>query len=170
MPSAPLPRRPGSRPVTTSTNPHMQLDQHPSMEILLQLAAFCFGLPDVEERPSLISVPGARALWLREEVAEGPREAFLIAREFAHIHPLPDGSLHAALPPDVAYAAVEQGWAEPHVLARFGIVPPSIVMLYAPRDAAELRIVSAFVAESRRFAAGADQSPERTRDNNHPSR
>jgi hypothetical protein len=33
----------------------------------------------------------------------------MIGREFAHIHPVPDGSLHAALPPEVAEEAVEKG-------------------------------------------------------------
>jgi len=64
-----------------------------------ELAQRVFALAGVEERPSAISVPGARALWLREELPTGPQEAFMIGREFAHIHPIPDGSLHAALPP-----------------------------------------------------------------------
>ena len=59
----------------------MQLNQQPLMEIILELAKLSFAMPDVEERPSLISV---------------------------------------------------------HALGRFGLVPPSIVMLYAPRDEGEL--------------------------------
>jgi hypothetical protein len=31
---------------------------------------------------------------LSEEVSGGPPEAFMIWREFAHIHPMPDGNLH----------------------------------------------------------------------------
>ena len=95
-----LPERAGKRPSTTPTNPHTQLDQNPEELLVRMLAQRVFALPDVEERPSAISVPGARALWLRDEVPAGPQEAFMIGREFAHIHPLPDGSLHAALPPD----------------------------------------------------------------------
>jgi hypothetical protein len=94
-----LPKRSGSRPRTTPTNPHTQLEQNPEREVVEELARRVFSLPDVEERPSAISVPGARALWLREDVPAGPPEAFVIGREFAHIHPMPDGSLHAALPP-----------------------------------------------------------------------
>src|SRR5215216_2859575 len=97
-----LPNRSGSRPRTTPTNPHTQLEQNPEREVVEQLARRVFALPGVEERPSAISVPGARALWLREDVPAGPQEAFMIGREFAHIHPMPDGSLHAALPPEVA--------------------------------------------------------------------
>ncbi len=105
-----LPQRSGSRPRTTPTNPHTQLEQNPEREVVVEeLARRVFALPGVEERPSAISVPGARALWLREDVQPGPPEAFMIGREFAHIHPMPDGSLHAALPPEVAQEAVEKG-------------------------------------------------------------
>ena len=88
-----LPERTGYRPSTTPTNPHTQLDQNPQELVVRKLARRVFALPDVEERPSAISVPGARALWLRNEVPAGPQEAFMIGREFAHIHPLPDGSM-----------------------------------------------------------------------------
>ena len=109
---------------------------------------------DVEERPSAISVPGARAIWLSERVPAGPREGFMIGREFAHIHPMPDGSLHAALPPEVAEEAVEKGWAEQHPVARMGYIPENVAMIYAPRDEQELEIVVGLLEESRRYATG----------------
>ncbi len=78
----------------------------------------------------------------------------MIGREFAHIHPMPDGSLHAALPPEVAGEAVEKGWAEQHPVARLGYIPENVVMIYAPRDESELEIVLKLVEESRRYAGG----------------
>ena len=97
------PRR-GPRPTTTPTNPHTQLDQQPDDDDQRRLlAAAAFSLPGVLERPSLISVPGARALWLADG-AGGPPEAFLIGSEFAHLHPGDDQSLHAMLPPGLADA------------------------------------------------------------------
>lgn len=155
-----LPIRRGPRPRTTTSNPHMQLDQRPGELVIRALAARCFALPDVEERPSLVSVPGARAMWLLDNVPQGPRDAFLIGREFAHLHPLPDGSLHAALPGALAREAIAKGWAEPHPLGRFGIVPESVVMLYAPRNEDEVRIVSALIDASYRFAGGRPASPD----------
>jgi hypothetical protein len=149
-----LPKRSGSRPRTTPTNPHTQLEQNPEREMVEKLARGVFALPDVEERPSAISVPGARALWLREDVPAGPREAFMIGREFAHIHPMPDGSLHAALPPDVAQEAVEKGWAEQHPVARMGYIPQNVVMIYAPRDAEEIEVVAGLLVEAYRHAGG----------------
>ncbi|MCU1281127.1 MAG: phospholipase, partial [bacterium] len=91
------PRR-GPRPRTTSSNPHTQLDQNAPRAVYDALAARIFALPDAEERASLVSVPGARALWLRDGVEPGARDTFMIEREFAHLHPARDGSLHLALP------------------------------------------------------------------------
>src|ERR671919_3106772 len=136
-----LPKRSGSRPRTTPTNPHTQLEQNPQPEMVEELAQRVFALAGVEERPSAISVPGARALWLLEELPTGPQEAFMIGREFAHIHPLPDGSLHAALPPELAEKVIEKGWAEQHPVARMGHISPNVVMIYAPRNAEEIEIV-----------------------------
>ena len=149
-----LPERAGQRPGTTPTNPHTQLDQNPEEMLVRELAQKVFALSDVEERPSAISVPGAQALWLRDEVPAGPQEAFMIGREFAHIHPLPDGSLHAALPPELAEEAIEKGWAEQHPVARMGYIPPNVVMIYAPRNAEEIEIVAGLVTESYRYAGG----------------
>jgi len=150
-----LPERSGSRPRTTPTNPHTQLEQNPEPEVVEELARRVFALPGVEERPSGISVPGARALWLRADVSPGPREAFMIGREFAHIHPMPDGSLHAALPPEAAREAVEKGWAEQHPVARMGYIPQNVVMIYAPRNAEEIEVVAGLVVEAYRYAGGA---------------
>lgn len=149
-----LPTRRGHRPKTTPTNPHTQLEQNPEHDVVDKLARRAFALPDVEERPSAISVPGARALWLREDVPAGPKEAFMVGREFAHIHPMPDGSLHATLPPEVAQEAMKRGWAEQHPVARMGYIPHNVVMIYAPRDAEEIEVVAGLVAEAYRYAGG----------------
>jgi luciferase-like monooxygenase len=78
----------------------------------------------------------------------------MIGREFAHIHPMPDGSMHAALPPELAEEAIEKGWAEQHPVARMGHISPNVVMIYAPRNAGEIEIVAELVAESYRYAGG----------------
>jgi hypothetical protein len=154
--SSSLPIRGGDRPRTTPTNPHTQLDQQPAeLRWVEELARRVFALPGVVEEPSRISVPGARALVLATDVAAGPPEAFLIGREFAHLHPAPDHSLHAMLPVQTAEAAVAAGWAEPHPVARMGLIPPTAVMLYAPRDEAELDVIESLVRASHGFARAA---------------
>lgn len=150
----PLLERSGPRPSTTTTNPHTQLDQRPTTAMNEALAAALFALPGVLEQPSAISVPCARALQLEPADALGPREAFLIGREFAHLHPLPDGSLHVALPPDVASEAIARGWAEVHPVARMGLIPENVVMVYAPRDAGEIETVLDLVRSALAFARG----------------
>lgn len=150
-----LPARSGPRPRTTPTNPHTQLDQQPADAAIRQrLAQRLFTLPDVEERPSQVSVPGARALWLRDGVPAGPPEAFMIGREFAHLHPGRDLSLHATLPADVAEAAIAAGWAELHPVAMRGLIPANTVMIYAPRDEPEMDVVLSLLLASYQFAGG----------------
>ena len=80
-----LPRRAGPRPAHDAEQSAYQLDQQPEDPALIGRAGPpCASLPDVDERPSAISVPGARALWLRPGVpAPVPPGAFLIGREFA---------------------------------------------------------------------------------------
>jgi len=72
----------------------------------------------------------------------------MIEREFAHLHPPTDGSLHMSLPPDIVEVVVDNGWAEYHPLAgKYGL-PRNIVMVYGPRDQAELEIVAGLVRAS----------------------
>lgn len=149
-----LPSREGPRPRTTPTNPHSQLTQQPPVGIIEELARRLFVLPGVHEAPSAISVPGARAAWLDPKLANGPREAFLIGTEFAHIHPLPDGSLHAALPPALTESSIAAGWAEIHPVARRGLIPMNVVMLYAPRNETEVDIVFGLLQAAHQFALG----------------
>ena len=59
------------------------------------------------------------------------------------------------LPLDLAEAAVAAGWAEPHPVALRGLIPRTAVMLYAPRDDAELEVVVRLVRASHGFARGA---------------
>lgn len=78
----------------------------------------------------------------------------MAGREFAHLHPRPDESAHAMLPPEVAARAVEAGWAEPHPMARLGFLASNAVMIYAPRDLAEVEVVYGLLVASYRFAGG----------------
>jgi hypothetical protein len=146
--------RSGHKPRTTSSNPHSQLDQNPPRAIYDELLARMLALPDAEERPSRVSVPGTRALWLRDEITPGASDAFIVEHEFAHLHPPRDGSLHMALPARRAETAIAAGWAELHPIARLGYLPKTVVMVFGPRDAAELEVVWTLVLESYRNAGG----------------
>ena len=149
-----LPQRQGAKPDTTSQLPHSQLNQHGPDEVIDQLHAWCFALPEVNNEPSGISVPGSRALVLHEATACN-HDAFMIGREFAHIHPHPDnGSMHVKLTADDAQAVIDSGWGESHYLVTQGHYPMGLVMVFSPRDEAELECVKRIVERSYEYATG----------------
>ena len=149
-----LPPRTGPRPRTHKGLPHKQLNQQPRDDtIRAQLAKRLVALEGIAEAPSGISVPGARALVMRDGTT-APPAAFMIGREFAHLHPPPDYSLHITLPAGRAPEVIQAGWAEFHPLVEEGQLPPTVVMVYAPRDETELSVVSSLVRESYQFARG----------------
>lgn len=149
-----LPIRSGDKPKTNYGLPHEQLDQNPPPEIYQALKDQAFDFPFVERRPSIISVPGAEALWLKEEGGRGCAEAFMRGNEFAHVHPPYDGSMHMTLPEDLVAEVLEQGWGESHPLVPRGQAPMSLVMIFGPRDKMELEVVVNLIGESYRFARG----------------
>lgn len=149
-----LPQRPGQRPLTTTTNPHVQLNQQPSDGLPRRKVIDSLSELPVAWADSVISVPGSQALTLPRDAALGPREAFLIDAEFAHLHPAPDYSLHLVLPPAAAEVAIQAGWAGLHPTARLGFVSPGAVMGYAPRNDAEVEIVADLLWEPCAYAIG----------------
>ncbi|MEM9277880.1 MAG: hypothetical protein AAGA76_04855 [Pseudomonadota bacterium] len=149
-----LPERRGPKPQTQGHLPHSQLEQHGPDEIIEKLHAWCFSLPEINNENSGISVPGSRALVLSEDVT-GNETAFMIGREFAHIHPKPDnGSMHMVLAPDDVDAVKRTGWGEDHYLVTQGQWPKGLVMIFSPRDEEELTVVKKIVARSYEFATG----------------
>ena len=149
-----LPKRTGPAPKTLGRLPHSQLTQHGPDEIIDKLHAWCFALPNIDNEASGISVPGSRALILQNGVP-GNKAAFMIGREFAHIHPKPDnGSMHLVLPAEDVAEIKSAGWGEDHYLVTQGQWPTGLVMIFSPRDEDELAVVTQIVARSYEFATG----------------
>ncbi len=150
-----LPVRQGSRPLTTNTNPHTQLTQQPSdISFVKDLSAWAFTLSHIEKKPSAISVPGAVAMCMADGHTCDDCNAFMIGTEFAHFHPHPDYSMHLGLPQAAAEVIISQGWGEWHPLIERRVLPPNIIMLYAPRDSAELNVAKFILGLSHAFAKG----------------
>ena len=144
-------KRQGTRPRTTSTNPHTQLDQNAPVELQEKLFDLGKSLVGVKIGPSLVSVPGTRAFHL-PGCTHAPRDSFMVECEFAHLHPSHDGSLHMTLPLDLLDSAIANGWAELHPLAgRYGL-PANIVMVYGPRNEEEFAIVARILRASHKTA------------------
>jgi len=147
-------KRSGPRPRTTPTNPHTQLDQNAPVRLQEEVFLLAHGLPGVVVGPSHVSVPGARAFHL-PACSRPADDGFMLEREFAHLHPASDGSLHMSLPPDIVDAVIANRWAEYHPLAGKHGLPRNIVMVYGPRDEAELEIIGALVRASHERACDA---------------
>ncbi|MEU4549691.1 luciferase family protein [Nonomuraea dietziae] len=148
-----LPARPGDRPRTGPSVPHVQFTQNSPDEIRKELEQWMStALPSTEIRPSEISEPGSTAFFLARD-AHPPQGAVLLpprlVAEFAHIHR--DGSLHLALSREDQDELIAKSWGERHPLYSPTI---NVVMLYGPRTADELDVAKAVVASSYRYATG----------------
>jgi hypothetical protein len=141
-----MPQREGPSPEVIGPAPHSQRSQNAPAALQEELVRRAGKLPGVREADSGVSVPGARAFVLDEASARGPREAFQVGHEFAHIHPSEDGSLHMTLPDQVAEAAYAAGWGEPHPLS-------GTPLIFGPRDEAELEVVLALLRTSYEYAS-----------------
>jgi phospholipase/carboxylesterase len=154
-----LPVRTGDRPRTNPHMPHQQVSQNASAELQEALFERAVALPGVIVGRSHVSVPGARAFHLDASHATGPQEAFMYGTEFAHLHPTYDGSLHIILPEPLALEVIAKGWGEFHPLVAQGVMPPTNLMVFGPRDAAELDTVWRIVQASYDHATGASDPP-----------
>jgi phospholipase/carboxylesterase len=160
LPDGTLPRRAGQRPTVSWTIPQEQRTDNAPVDLQEKLFARISSLAGVSTSQSVISVPGARGLMIKPE-PDAPKDAFLVpsAGEFAHQHPSHDGSLHLALPPQLAADAIAKGWAVAHPLAGIRLAR-GMVMVYGPRDENELHVVAAMVETSHAYATG----PQRRQD------
>jgi hypothetical protein len=154
-----LPARRGDRPRTTNSAPHTQLDQNAPIDLQERLLEHALSLPGVRRARSRVSVPGAVAFFLDQPFSE-PALPDLFGGEWGHIHPADDGSLHLNLPTHVAERLIELGWGEYHYVVTEGLSPPIVIMLYGPRDEAELAVASAIVETAYVAAGGAAETDD----------
>ena len=148
----PLPERAGPRTQTSGIVPHVQIGVEPVTAVNDELYRRAFALPGVEDRPTIVSLPGARGMWLSDDITLAHPEAIVNGREFAHIHP--DGSLHAPLPYERALELAEKGWGERHPWADEREGWDGFVMLYTPQSMEELDITFQLIVESYNYVTG----------------
>ncbi|GAA3250004.1 hypothetical protein GCM10017691_61490 [Pseudonocardia petroleophila] len=155
VPGGRLPVRGGPPPEVTTTTPQSQVTQTAPAALQEELWTRLTALDAVTTAAATVGPEGTRSLLLDRTAATGPDSAYLLPDlgEFAHLHPDPDGSLHAALPDELAYDAIAKGWAVPHPLA--GVrVHSGTVLVPGPRDAGEVDVVAGIVAAAHRHATG----------------
>jgi phospholipase/carboxylesterase len=144
----------GPRPRSSVSLPFRQLDQFPPENLQRRLIELSSEMPHVHVRQSRLASPGCLALCINDGVAAGPVESFIDGHEFCHVHALPEGCIHTVLPPSTIEVVVALGWAERHPVHRLGLME-TLVMIYAPRDEAELDVVISLMECARQFAIGA---------------
>lgn len=148
-----LPTRDGPRRQTTNNVPHIQLDAKKVAEVDAELRRRVFSLPGVEERESQLSLPGARSLWLADDVDLARPGVLQAGREFGHIHP--DGSLHLWLPVDRAEEVAETKWGELHPWVDRDNFWDGVVMIYTPETLEEVDVTIQLVVDAYNYIAGA---------------
>jgi hypothetical protein len=149
--SAGLPARKGPRPQTSRGPLHIQCNGYGDSRYVNQLVSQVFTWPHVEPSPSLVSPPDTIGIHLAEIAATDEPSAFLTGREFGRVL-LGTPTMYLALPLVCAHWAIVRGWAEPHYLASFGLMPAGAVIVYTPRDEQELRVCDLLFSQSYRFA------------------
>lgn len=149
---APLPKRSGPPIQTTPGVPHVQIGVRAVEAVNTELLRRVSLLPDLDIRPTVISLPGALGFWLHEDLTLARPDVIVGGREFAHVHP--DGSLHASLPPERALEAVAAGWAVRHPWADKRAGWQGFVMLFTPQTMEELETTFQLVVDGYNFITG----------------
>ena len=134
-----LPTRKGSRPKTMLGPLHIQCGGHGDRKYVNQLVKDVLSWPLIETVPN--SQDSTATIPIRFEPAAVTLDStpWISAREFARVL-LGAPTIYLALPLVCAHWAIVQGWAEPHYLGSFGLVPAGTVVVYTPKDGEELGI------------------------------
>jgi hypothetical protein len=146
-----LPARKGLRPKTIIAPLHIQCNGHGDPKYLKQLVDDVLAWPYIESTPSLVRPPDTIPIRLEEKATTSDSSAFISAREFARVL-LGAPTICMALPLECAHWAIVRGWAEPHYLRSFGLMPPGAVLVYTPKNREELAVCYSLFAEAYYFA------------------
>lgn len=147
QPTFDLPARPGAQPETNDGVPHEQLDQTASVEADKALRRWLFGLPCIEEGPSVVSDATARGARYIDGCAEA-ETVFPFRGELTHVHRATGlGSLHLVLPTADADEVIAEGWGVAHPWDGRMMIgrPLRMIMVYAPRHLQDLPQVQAII-------------------------
>ena len=157
-----LPPREGEKPITGDALPHLQHTQNSPSGIYDDLAKWLFALDYIEERPSGMSVPGARAACIENAYQNVNSELLKPgSREWTHIHPLEiygGGSQHLSFYRADSDYLIEKGWGEYHPLDA-EVYPNKhygVALLFAPRNSEELEIIKQITLAS--YSAATNQN------------
>jgi hypothetical protein len=154
-----VPKRAGPRPDVRGIAPHRQMDQRDTGEIHQRFRSFITELAaknpqGLRNGTSCLEKQGLGlfAVTPLNKTGNCPGEIF-------HLH-ASDGSCHLTLHPADASLVIRNGWGQTHPLGRGGWfrrwVPKGFMMVYAPRDEAELEVVKEIVVAACWWIGGVD--------------
>lgn len=148
-----LGRRKGTRPRLAAAWPCLQTEDEAKPEVAEALKRTLLDLPGAVPRMAPFDAPG-QGVGLEEDLARGQPEAFIGGSCWVNLRP--DGSMHLSLRPEWAQKVIDRGWATIHPFARYmaGAVPPQSLVVYAPRDRAELNVAKRIAAAAHGYAVG----------------
>lgn len=156
-----LPKRDGDRPqILARTMPQRQrpepLDPKVRERVHGLPAKFCKEHPDVlildlskTEGRSTDAIYAKPDLPGRHPSAKDK----ILGNEIAHVHPA-ENSLHVWLSGPDAKEVVEKGWGERFPLSAMGMCHPSFIMVYAPRNMADVDVIEEIVSAGVQFLTG----------------
>jgi hypothetical protein len=144
-----LPARKGARPKTIIGPLHVQCNRHGDPKYLKQLLSDILSWPYIEPTPS--NQVDKVSIRLQKIAAIYDSSAFISGTEFARVL-LAAPTIVLVLPLVCAHRAIVKGWAEPHYLQSFGLMPAGTVIVYTPTNKAELEVCYSLFFESYYFA------------------
>ncbi|KAF2003643.1 hypothetical protein P154DRAFT_532023 [Amniculicola lignicola CBS 123094] len=146
-----LPQRQHKEPITPKAHEHL-------FNLLPPFATKSPGPAYIRYGPSKTEGGTGPAIYVQPNVPTINPVAHNIFYEIAHVHPN-DNSLHVYVSPKDARAVIEAGWGERFTVN--WIAPESWIMVYAPRNEEEVRIVRKIVWAGVCFAVGEEvEEPE----------
>ena len=164
------PRRKSSRPQFGSHPvPQRQVSQLPDTETREMLIALFQALGEIAQDQGLVEI--------KQSLYERRHSALFVSKkcdwhpivrqtrgEITHVHAGLDGSIHVTLHPKDCEKVIEAEWGQRHGLSGVEMMqriagfslPVNYVLVYAPRDEAELEIVLTIVRASIAFMTGSE--------------
>ncbi|MEO5581864.1 MAG: fumarylacetoacetate hydrolase family protein [Saprospiraceae bacterium] len=147
----------GPRPtIAPFAIPHRQTNQHNDTTIrALEMKIFETQVslnPTILQFNTSIFEKNNQALFLKDTILANATMMKRTHGEIAHLHPH-DGSMHMTyISASDAKKIIDAGWGEFHGLAGSDRLPPTYVMIYAPRDEKELIITKQILESAIKFA------------------
>lgn len=174
LPASFPPPRASSRPrIGPHPIPQRQLAQVPSEEVRQRLIEHFTKLGRRARERGLVEVRKSHyerrhdALYV-SKTRQWHATAQATSGEIGHVHAGLDGSIHVVLHPADCKAVFEAGWGQRHALSGVQVLqkiagfalPVNYVLIYAPRDDAEIKVAMAIVEASIGFMTGSREELE----------